>query len=407
MSLIKPISYWQQQVVSAVTPPAGTPYLFLNGYNFYQWNGTRLGSTSTGGVAKVNLSGSLDTTWTNNANPSGTTQVRFSVPLSSSLFADSRTTSGNRIRKIDLNTGTIVATTTVGNSIWNMQAREGNTFFTATGDKGFSVGGTAVNAIAKINDDLTLDTTFNTNIGGGGTGGGSPAGFADSSFISSNRIAVFGRWATWNGSSTYDRFVVLNYDGTTDTSFSRTGAFGGVLGGSSPTRVNGGCYQNGLWIVGGSFTTYNSNTRNGIVAFNPDGSENSAFATNSGTGFNAVVYGVRPYGTTQILVIGEFTSYNGTSTNKICVLNTDGTFAFNPFAGTGYTGVPFYPAYDSYLDKWYVVGDIISDYNGTSINNFIPLNGNYSINSGFTYGSGMQTSAPADSAGGGNFLVRL
>jgi hypothetical protein len=397
MSLIKPISFWQQATIAGTPAPPGTPYLFINGYNFYKWKGTQLGSTTAGGIAKIDITGSLDTSWTSTANPSGTQQVRFATPLGQNLYGDCRTSGGSILRKWSASTGTILATATVGNSIWGMSAREGNTFFTVTGDYDITIAGTNVAGIGKINDNLTVDTTFDTNIGT--AGGGGSGGFTNSSFISADRIAVFGNFNSWNGNSSYSKFVILNYDGTRDTTFVRTGAFS--------DNIFGGCYQNGLWFVGGAFTTYGGNSRNRINAFNTDGSENSTFTSNLGTGFNNAVYSVRPYGTTQLLVYGVFTSYNGTATNGICILNTDGTFASNPYAGSGYTGVPSYPVYDSYLDKWYVAGDVISAYNGTSLNNFIPLNADYSINSSFVYGLGMQTATSLDASSGGNSLVRV
>ena len=91
--LIKPMAFWQQPIVVGVTP-AAAQNIYICGYNFYKWKGTQLGSASSGGFGKLDLTGSLDTTFATNANPAGTDQVRFFAPLNGNFYADYRTGGG-------------------------------------------------------------------------------------------------------------------------------------------------------------------------------------------------------------------------------------------------------------------------------------------------------------------------
>lgn len=393
--LIKPIAYWQGPIVAGA-PVGPAQFIFLNGFNFFQWRDTRLGLAAQGGIAKIDLTGSLDTTWTSNANPSTQTQVRFAVPLNGNMYGDTRnSTGGNQIKKWNA-TGNIVATSSVGNSVWAMNAREGNTFFMITGDRAVTYGGTGINGIAKINEDLTRDTTFTTNVGLGPQGGTSPAGFIISSFVSADRIGVSGTFTTWNGNATYERFVVLNYDGTRDTSFVRTGTFNG--------NVNTSIFIDNKWIVGGLFTTYGGVTRNYIMAFNTDGSVNTTFSTNIGSAFNSTVNSFTRVSDTQIIVTGAFTTLNGATRNRVVLLNTDGTIPTNIF-GTGFSSTPFYVALDN-TGKIYAAtaATTAPTYNGFSSNNFFPINADGSINSSFITGSAMRTVGTGLAEAGGLFV---
>jgi uncharacterized delta-60 repeat protein len=80
----------------------------------------------------------------------------------------------------------------------------------------------------------------------------------------------------------------------------------------------------GKILVGGAFVSYNGITCNRIVRLNIDGSIDQSFS--SGTGFNAgQVYAITIQNDGKILVGGSFTSYNGTSQNRITRLLPDGS----------------------------------------------------------------------------------
>lgn len=380
MSFIKPISFWQQPRVAGVTP-AAAQNIYLSGYNFYKWKGTQLGSAGSGGIAKINLSGTLDTTFATNANPSTSSEVRFHTVLNNYIYADYRIPAGTRaFRKLDLSGNLITTVPTSGGTIWGVAAYEGNNFITITGDTTISFNGTTIDGVGKINEDLTVNTTFATNIGTG------PSSFVYGAVPTSNRIAVCGGFANFNGNTTYERFVILNHDGTRDTGFTRTGTFAG-----GTNIVYTAIFIDNKWIVVGSFTSYNGVTNNRILAFNSDGSVNTTFTTNIGTGFNGTATAISRVSDTQVVVAGDFTTLNGNTVNRVALINTDGTIPTNIF-GTGFSASP-YGIQVGTDGKFYASGASFTSYNTTNTtNNFISLNSDGSVNTTFATGSAMQTS---------------
>jgi uncharacterized delta-60 repeat protein len=128
--------------------------------------------------------------------------------------------------------------------------------------------------------------------------------------------------------STANRLVRLNTDGTVDNTYN-TG-----IGFNNPT-FSGKLQPDGKLVVVGSFTSYSSSISNRIVRLNTNGTIDTTF--NIGTGFNAnniADVTIQPDG--KILVLSDFaTSYSGSSFNNIVRLNTDGTLDTTFSAGTG------------------------------------------------------------------------
>jgi hypothetical protein len=89
-------------------------------------------------------------------------------------------------------------------------------------------------------------------------------------------------------------------------------------------------------IVGGDFTSYKGTTCNRIVRLNTNGTIDGTF--NIGTGFNGVVRSiiaqVYPSVTGQIYVGGDFTQYNGVAQGKISRIESNGSLGLAAIAGT-------------------------------------------------------------------------
>lgn len=136
---------------------------------------------------------------------------------------------------------------------------------------------------------------------------------------SDGKILVGGEFITFGG-NTRNRLVRLNSDGTEDT------AFYGNLG----TGFNDLVYAievqpDGRILVGGSFTTLDGNTRNSLVRLNTDGSEDTYFYTKLGTGFDNWVEAIKVQSDGRILLGGKFTDLNGNTRNYLTRLYSDGT----------------------------------------------------------------------------------
>ena len=98
--------------------------------------------------------------------------------------------------------------------------------------------------------------------------------------------------------------------------------------------------------MGGSFSVLNGITRNCLVRLNNDGTEDTSFYTNLGTGFNQVansIYRISIQSDGKILVGGEFTTLNGITRNRLVRLNNDGTVdtSFYTNLGTGFNALVF------------------------------------------------------------------
>ena len=104
----------------------------------------------------------------------------------------------------------------------------------------------------------------------------------------------------------------LNTDGSIDESFNSPIIASELL--SVVVQSNGKIY------VGGNFSTASSTALN-IVRLNSDGSEDTSFAV--GTGFNDVVKKIHLSSNESYLIVaGNFTSYDGTTSSRIAKLNT-------------------------------------------------------------------------------------
>jgi uncharacterized delta-60 repeat protein len=177
-----------------------------------------------------------------------------------------------------------------------------------------SFNGTAINYIARINTNGSLDTTFNLN----GTGFNNEV----QSIVmdGSGKFMVVGEFTAYNGTAV-GSIVRLNSDGSLDTSFNSGGAgFNGAVWKMSLD-------SSGKILAGGHFTTYNGVAANYLARLNTDGSLDTSFST--GTGLNNDVYAVQTDATGKILVGGPFTTFTSSggvvATPYLTRLNADGS----------------------------------------------------------------------------------
>ena len=125
----------------------------------------------------------------------------------------------------------------------------------------------------------------------------------------------------------------------------------------------------GKIVVGGDFITYNGTTQNRITRLNSDGTRDTGF--NIGTGFDNFVSSIATQSDGKILVGGSFTTYSGSTQNYITRLNSDGTRDTGFTIGTGFTGDVRSIAIQT--DGKIVVGGFFTSYNGTTQNRITRL----------------------------------
>jgi uncharacterized delta-60 repeat protein len=233
-----------------------------------------------------------------------------------------------------------------------------------------SYNGTTQNFITRLNSDGTRDTGFNIGTGFSGD-------FVNSIAIQTDgKILVGGGFTSYNG-TTQNFITRLNSDGTRDTGFS--------IGTGFNAGVNSIAIQtDGKIVVGGDFSSYNGTTQNCITRLNSNGTRDTGFSI--GTGFNNSLYEIAIQTDGKILVGGGFTSYDGTTQTNITRLNSDGTRDTGFSIGTGFNAGVNSIAIQT--DDKIVVGGGFTSYDGTTQNRITRLNSDGTRDTGFNIGTG-------------------
>jgi uncharacterized delta-60 repeat protein/uncharacterized repeat protein (TIGR02543 family) len=231
-------------------------------------------------------------------------------------------------------------------------------------------GSTSSYRIVRLNSDGLLDSSFITNIG---------VGPNDDIFAlaqqSDGKLLLGGRFTSWNGTAT-GGIVRLNTDGTLDTTFMTN-----VGTGSTPI-TSLGLQSTGKIIVTGEFTSWNATTgMNRIVRLNSDGTRDTSF--NVGTALNSAVYNARVQPDDKIVLAGNFGTFNGVIANKVTRLNSDGTLdtAFATKIGTGPGAYASRLALQS--DGKILVATATTTWAGTTVGSLVRLNADGSRDTAF------------------------
>ena len=242
--------------------------------------------------------------------------------------------------------------------------------------------GTSQNHIIRLNPDGTVDGSFAT-----GSGFDAPVESVALAADGSGDIYAGGSFNQYNGSFLGD-LVRLNSDGSADAAFVVAPFDGTVLTIAPADDGTGDVY------VGGFFSQYDSVQSRRLVRLNSDGTRDAGFAV--GSGFQVVsVYAITPTtdGSGDVYVGGTFTSYQGVTNNGIIRLNSDGTRDAGFDTGTGFgfaSGTITVRAIALVTDGSgdIYVGGGFNDYNGTQVNGVVRLNSDGSMDFAFAVGSG-------------------
>lgn len=171
-----------------------------------------------------------------------------------------------------------------------------------------------------------------------------------------------------------------------DTEFiSGSGFDDGVLAIEASSSGNGDVY------VGGLFTDYQGTSSNRIIRLNSNGSIDAGFSV--GSGFNEGVYdiAVATDGSGDIYVAGDFTAFNGASVNRIARLNSNGSLdsGFDPGIGFNDRANRIVLADDGSGDIY--AGGMFTEYRGGARNRLARINDNGSLDLAFDVGIGFDS----------------
>jgi len=223
----------------------------------------------------------------------------------------------------------------------------------------------------RLNTNGSLDSTFSIDSGFWRF----EYGYPDSPKLAlqaDGRVVVAGTFEKLNGVAAVN-LARLTETGALDTSFNSS-----AQRLAAPALVT--ALPGGKFLAGGDFTWVNDTACNRIARLNANGSLDTAF--NPGSGFDAKVEVLAVQADGKMLVGGRFTTFNGTTRNRIARLNTNGTLdtRFNP--GNAFDNDV--TAITVQNDGKILVGGHVNDTNKSPIGKIVRLNANGTIDSTFT-----------------------
>jgi uncharacterized delta-60 repeat protein len=223
--------------------------------------------------------------------------------------------------------------------------------------------GTERNRIARLHTNGVLDTGFNV-------GTGANAEVYTTSIQSDGKVIIAGNFTTYSG-TTKNRIARLHANGVLDTSFS--GNTNGFIY-MSPIQ------SDGKVIIGGGFTF----PRSQIARLHVNGEFDTSFIV--GTGISGSLWSISIGSDGKVIIGGDFTAYSGTTTNRIARLHTNGVLDTGFNVGTGANGTVNTTSIQS--DGKVIIGGIFTSYSGTTINRLARLHTNGVLDTGFNVGTG-------------------
>lgn len=234
--------------------------------------------------------------------------------------------------------------------------------------------GVSRNRIARLNNNGTLDTSFVI-----GTGFTEQTSYA--AIDTGGKILVCGLGGNQYSGTPVGMLCRLNTDGSLDTTFNNN-----VITGTT-SQITNKVVRNsdGTYYLSGSFT---HSGRANLIKLNSNGTYASTDPFNtSGVGFVGSVNDFEVLSDGKLIVVGDFTQYNGTGTPRgIIRLNANGT-KDTSFVSGGYSNYQYEVIVQG--SKYISVG-FATTYSGIAINNITRINNNGTLDT--TWNSGNFTS---------------
>ncbi|MCH8554088.1 MAG: T9SS type A sorting domain-containing protein [Schleiferiaceae bacterium] len=343
------------------------------GGDFSRYNGTNVN-----GLVRLQATGARDQTFdigdgSNNKVRTVAVQNDGKV-LVGGEFTSFNSSIANRIVRLE-NDGSIdlnfAAGTGFNGPVYDIKIQQDGKILVAGAFTNFN--GVIRNNIIRLNQNGTLDSTFNPN-----------ANFnvkVNSLCLQPDgKIIAAGDFTTFNG-VTRNRIARLQANGNLDFTFNPHLGFSGEVFSISQQ-------SDGKILAGGFFASFNNFSSSMIARLHNNGGFDTTF--NAGLGLNNVVYSTTIRNDDKICLGGSFSLYDGFSRNKFVQLNEDGTvdFDFNPHPGANNTVNAFLVQPDQ---KLIVLGDF-TVFNGYPRNHITRLHVDGSLDSSFNLGTGATAS---------------
>ncbi|MBB2150033.1 DUF5008 domain-containing protein [Pedobacter gandavensis] len=271
-----------------------------------------------------------------------------------------------------------------------------------------------INRIAKINALGEFVADFSAkkkaiNVGADG-------GLLSINPLSGGKFIVTGRFNTFDGWKGINNITRINADGKLDSSVvqlinptpdipSKGQDTVATFNGGVDGRILNSFMKDNKIIVVGDFKNYYRNYYEGstkgntvtdvtkmaqVLRMNDDGSLDLSYNYNPGTkqsnaGGNGNINGAFMQADGKIILVGEFSTFNGETVNRIARINTDGTLDKSFNSGLGADNAILSMSYNSVTQKIMIAGRF-SSYNGNPRSGVAMLNADGSLNDVFKFG---------------------
>lgn len=249
--------------------------------------------------------------------------------------------------------------------------------------------GVASNYIARVNGTGLLDSTFAIGTGFNGIVHEIIPRVSRVGLTATQKkqIYVGGAFSTYKGVS-YNKIVRLNDDGTVDASFNVGTGFDTIVYRMLPTKDG-----TGDLYVAGNFSTYKGVPTKKIVRLDESGNIVYSFNVGAGFNADVRALLNAPDNTNDIFVGGNFTTYQGTSKNHIVRLQDNGLISSKFVTGTAFgtstsVGVYSMDADPSHPGSIYVGGNF-TVYQGFTSVAIARLKENGNLDNNFFTGAGI------------------
>jgi uncharacterized delta-60 repeat protein len=321
------------------------------------------GNPGWGGIARLNVDGSLDGSFSATTSNPDTNCV--AVQPDGKILVAGRFGAVNGTDRIFLarlnSNGSLESTATFNSAIKPLDSVVSGIYCMALQPDGKiliggyfgTLNGAGPLNFARLNPDGNLENTATFNVGAGANGH-----IYSIALQTDGRILLGGNFGTVNGAQR-SSIARLHPDGSVEslaTFNPGTGPFGEI----DCIAVQ----PDGKILLGGTFTEMNGAPRKNIARLNADGSVESTATFNPGTGANDRVISILVQADGKILLGGAFTAVNGVNRHGVARLNPDGsvesTDSFNPGAGVDFVVIGL----TEQLDSKIVVNGRFTTYNG-------------------------------------------
>lgn len=234
-----------------------------------------------------------------------------------------------------------------------------------------TVNGSLLNRVARLRPDGSLDASFSLPLG-------LNAEVSEVVRQPDGKFIIGGMFDLASAAGR-NHIARLNADGTVDISFNP--------GVGADDDVHAIVLQaDGKIVIGGAFATVNGVSRRGIARLNADGSVDGSFNSGGVGAFGGPVHDIVALDGGKMLIVGDFTSYNGVNRTRAALLNEDGSLdaSFDPGAGPNRA---IYAAARQPDGKFIIVGNF-SSVAGATRNGVARLNANGTHDVAFKPGNG-------------------